>query len=226
MPRLIWDYAGERRYETGIDRGVLYHPDGYAVQWDGLVSVTDAVSRDVTPYHHDGIVIYNSVKRESYAGTLRCITYPDELNYLMGVEDHVGGVSIYDQRFRTFSLAYRTLEGDDQHGDPPHYKIHIVYNVTAVPADHQYTTLDDSPDLEPFEFSLSAVPYPPGGSGNPTAPYRPISHISISSRLITSDRLTALENALYGDPNGDPEDPSAWAHLLSPTELLTLVDSM
>lgn len=220
MPRLIWDNAGERRYETGIDHGVLYHPDGYAVEWNGLVSVSDSVSRDVTPYYHDGIVIYNSVKRESFTGMLRAITYPDELNYLMGVEEHVGGVAIHDQKIRPFSFSYRTLQGDDQHGTPPYYKIHVVYNVTAVPADHEYATLDDSPTLEPFEFALGSVPYPPGGSGDATAAYRPISHISIDSRLVTPERLTALENALYGDPAGDA------AHLLNPADLLALVDSM
>ena len=31
MPRLKWDQVGERRYETGVDRGVLY------VQSDGMV---------------------------------------------------------------------------------------------------------------------------------------------------------------------------------------------
>lgn len=219
MARLTWDEAGYRRYETGIDRGVLYHPDGYAVPWDGLVSVNDATSRDVTPYYHDGIVIYNSVRRESFTGVLRAITYPDELNYLVGVEDHVDGVSIHDQKIRPFSLAYRTLQGDDQHGTPPYYKIHVIYNVTAVPSDHEYATLDDNVGVDPFEFTLSAVPYAPGGSGSVIASYRPISHISIDSRRISAPRLEALEAKLYGDAENAPQ-------LLNPTDLLTLVDSI
>lgn len=223
MARLTWDEAGSRRYETGIDRGVLYHPDGYAVEWNGLVSVSDAMSRDVTPQYHDGIVIYNSVKRESFTGSLQAITYPDELNYLLGVEDHVAGVAIHDQRIRPFSFSYRTLQGDDQHGTPPYYKIHIVYNVTAIPADHNFATVDDSPDVDPFEFSLSAVPYPPGGSGDPTASYRPISHISVDSRRVSAPRLEAVENALYGYTDESGDYPP---QLLSPIDLLTLVDSL
>lgn len=219
MTRLTWDNAGDRRYETGIDRGVLYHPDGYAVQWDGLVSVSDNMSRDVTPYFHDGVKISDHVKLGSYEGTLRAITYPDALEYLLGHEDHVDGVTVHDQKVRPFSLSYRTLQGDDQHGDPPYYKIHIIYNVTAVPADHEFATLDDNPSVDPFEFALSAVPYPPGGSGDITASYRPISHISIDSRRVWAPRLEALEAALYGDDENDPA-------LLNPTDLLTLVDSM
>ena len=27
MTTLVWDQVGERRYETGVDRGVLYPPE-------------------------------------------------------------------------------------------------------------------------------------------------------------------------------------------------------
>jgi hypothetical protein len=47
--RLLWDQVGEREYEAGVDRGVLYLPDatgeydrGFA--WNGLTTVTESPS--------------------------------------------------------------------------------------------------------------------------------------------------------------------------------------
>jgi len=49
MARLTWDNTGERLYETGVDRGVLYIPDGNGaysdgVAWNGLTTVTESPS--------------------------------------------------------------------------------------------------------------------------------------------------------------------------------------
>ena len=49
MSRIEWDKAGEKFYETGVDRGVLYpqNSDGtYAqgVGWNGLTSVNQSPS--------------------------------------------------------------------------------------------------------------------------------------------------------------------------------------
>ena len=49
MAKLKWDQTGERLYETGVDRGVLYpadengaYPTGVA--WNGLINVTESPS--------------------------------------------------------------------------------------------------------------------------------------------------------------------------------------
>ena len=55
MTVLVWDKAGERRYETGIDRGVLYLTDGSAVVWNGLVSIVESRDRSVQSDYLDGI---------------------------------------------------------------------------------------------------------------------------------------------------------------------------
>ena len=55
MTALVWDQVGERLYETGVDRGVLYLPGGSAVPWNGLISINEMVSREVKPYYIDGI---------------------------------------------------------------------------------------------------------------------------------------------------------------------------
>ena len=50
MSKLVWDKTGERFYETGVDRGVLYpmgtdrtYPKGVA--WNGLTAVTETPKR-------------------------------------------------------------------------------------------------------------------------------------------------------------------------------------
>ena len=55
MSRLVWDKVGERFYETGLDRGVLY-PMGTGgtsdkgVAWNGLTAVNESPSgAEATP---------------------------------------------------------------------------------------------------------------------------------------------------------------------------------
>jgi hypothetical protein len=55
MTEIKWDEVGARRYETGVDRGVLYLPAGTAVPWNGLTAVTENVERDVKSYYIDGV---------------------------------------------------------------------------------------------------------------------------------------------------------------------------
>lgn len=50
MPGLVWDRVGDRTYESGLDRGVLYLPDGSAVPWNGLTSIVENFDRKLTPY--------------------------------------------------------------------------------------------------------------------------------------------------------------------------------
>ena len=37
MAKLVWDLAAERRYETGVDHGVLYTPDAQGEYTTGVV---------------------------------------------------------------------------------------------------------------------------------------------------------------------------------------------
>ena len=45
--KIVWDAEGERLFETGVDRGVLYPIDetgayGIGVPWNGLTSVSES----------------------------------------------------------------------------------------------------------------------------------------------------------------------------------------
>ena len=55
MSRLSWGATGERIFEVGTDRGVLYLPDTPGVPWVGLISVEETSSGDpVEEYYLDG----------------------------------------------------------------------------------------------------------------------------------------------------------------------------
>ena len=142
MTALVWDQVGERRYETGVDRGVLYPPIGNPVPWNGLVSVNETVSREVKPYYIDGIKFLDHHVPGSYAAKLVAFTYPDEMDGLVGTQEFSPGVFIHDQRSpKLFNLSYRTRVGNDLEGLDHGYKIHILYNLLATLDDVTYTTL-------------------------------------------------------------------------------------
>ena len=42
MSRLTWADPGERFFEIGVDRGVLYVGDDAGVAWNGLISVDES----------------------------------------------------------------------------------------------------------------------------------------------------------------------------------------
>lgn len=201
MSTLVWDRAGEKRYETGVDRGVLYPPSGPAVPWNGLVSVNETVSREVKPYYIDGIKFLDHHVPGAYAAKITAYTYPDEMDALIGVQEYVPGVFVHDQRSpNLFNLSYRTKVGNDLEGIDYAYKIHILYNLLAVLSDTTLSSIGEN--VEPQEFEWSVY-------GTPTLVYgiRPTSHISLDSRKIPEGLLNNLEDLLYGTSTTEPELP-------------------
>jgi len=201
MTALVWDQVGDRRYETGIDRGVLYLPNGGAIPWNGLTSVTEARSREVKSYYLDGVKYLDRHVPGSYGAKLSAFTYPDELEDLLGNPEFAPGVTVHDQRARYFHLSYRTGLGNDLEGRDFGYKIHVVYNVTASPSDVGIDTVSDNITPNPFEWNLTGTP-------NLLYGLRPTSHISINSDRIDPALLIDVEKVLYGTSVVDPILPS------------------
>lgn len=200
MTALVWDQVGERRYETGLDHGVLYPPDGDAVPWNGLISITPGSNRETKGYHLDGMKYMEAQVVGSYTAKLQAYTYPDILDSLMGIATYADGVAIHNQRGKRCHLSYRTKIANDLEGEDHGYKIHIVYNVLAVPSDFAYNTLGSSAQANPFEWDLTTLPQRLEG-------YGPVSHISLDSRFIAPELLSDLEETLYGTVSTDPTLP-------------------
>lgn len=212
MTALVWDQVGERRYETGVDRGVLYPPSGSAVPWNGLVSVDEVLSREVKPYYIDGIKFLDHHVPGSYAGKLTAFTYPDEMDTLMGTEEFSPGIFIHDQRSpKLFNLSYRTRVGNDVEGVDYAYKIHILYNLLAILNDTSFSTIGDTVEPQVFSWSIYGTPSVIFG-------VRPTSHISLDTRRIDPGVLASLEDLLYGSDDVDPALPTL-------IDFLTLVEA-
>lgn len=200
MTVLVWDQVGDRRYETGIDRGVLYLPDGGAIPWNGLTSVSEARSREVKSYYLDGVKYLDRHIPGSYAAKLSAYTYPEELETLLGNPEFAPGVTVYDQRAQYFHLSYRTKIGNDVDGEDHAYRIHVVYNVTASPSDATIDTISSDVSAKPFEWNLTGTP-------NLLYGLRPTSHISIHSNRIDPAVLVDVEEVLYGTSEAAPALP-------------------
>lgn len=196
MPKLVWDKMSDRVYESGLDKGVLYLPDGSAVPWNGLTSVIEQFDKEVTSVYFDGMKINDVVTLGDFSATMKAVTYPDEFIDLEGVQSMKSGVYLNDQRPKPFGLCYRTQFGNAVSGDVVGYKIHILYNVTAIPNEKAYATMSDDPNLVEFEWTISAVPEELSG-------FRPTAHFTINSLETDPLLMEDLEAMLYGSTSAN-----------------------
>lgn len=201
MAAIVWDQIGDRAFETGLDRGVLYFPDGGGVPWNGLTALEHKTSTTVEPVHYDGIKFNDIIIAGDWSGTLRAYTYPDEFLEFEGVVEEQSGLYIAEQPQSFFHLAYRTRVGSDTEGISSGYKLHLLWNLTAIPSTRTYESL--SLDVSPieFEWSLTAVP-------EDIDNYRPTAHIILDSRRFDPLLLSDIEAILYGTEENDPKMPS------------------
>lgn len=197
MTTLAWDEIGDRVYQTGIDRGVLYLPDGTVTPWNGLTGVEEDSNSEVKSFYHEGVKFLQNFIPGDFEGKLKAFTYPEEFDQVQGVSSISPGFDMYDQSVSSFSLAYRTLIGNDVSPDYG-YKIHILYDVIANPDSVSFNTLEESgAQAAEFGWSLSGTPSKLRG-------FRPTVHISIDSTQTPPDVMQIIEDQLYGTDTSDP----------------------
>lgn len=220
MSKLIWDNTGDRLYETGIDKGVLYPIDAQGaytpgVAWNGLTSVSESPSgAEPNALYADNIKYLNLYSAEEFGATVEAYTYPDEFAVCDGTADLATGVRIGQQARKVFGLAYRTLIGNDVDGQDHGYKLHLIYGCMASPSERQYQTVNDSPDAITFSWEISTTPVNVTG-------HKPVSCVTIDSTKVAAAKLAALEEILYGkDASGS--DPAVDPRLPLPDELATI----
>lgn len=203
MTALSWDNTGERTYETGVDRGVLYIPDvsgNYTngVAWNGLTTVTESpTGAEANAKYADNIKYLNLISAEQLEATLEAFTYPVEFEPFDGLVSPTAGVTIGQQTRTSFGLSYRTKKGNDIDGEDYGYKIHLMYGVTAAPTEKAYGTVNDSPEAITFSYKLSTVPVNVTG-------YKPTALIVIDSTVVDAGELADLEAVIYGSVGVDP----------------------
>jgi len=189
---LVWDKLGQRLYEAGLDRGVFYKEDSTGVAWNGLTAIDETLDDVKTePKYFDGVKYLDEAMVGDFAASLTAFTYPDEFLEYEGIIQLGDGLSVGDQRPKLFGLSYRTMVGNDLEGTDFGYKIHILYNLTAVPSSSTSQTIAETTTLKDFSWELYAVPEPVPG-------FRPTAHFILDSRFLPADILAVIEDILYG----------------------------
>lgn len=211
--RIQWGSFGTRLYEAGVDRGVFYPDVGPGLPWNGLINVKeDPDGVELRRMFVDGVPIRTQKTRESFAAVLQAYDSPREFDEYDG--------NYGQQRRKPFGLSYRTRIGNDISADYG-YKIHLVYNALAMPAQVNNSTLtSDGLDGTPFSWGISTTPVPIPGA-------KPAAHLIIDSTIAYPEALAAVEAAIYGSDNGgDPYLPSPQEvmDILEPFSVILIVD--
>ena len=214
MTKLNWDVQGERYYETGVSKGVLYpFKEGKyskGVAWNGLTAVTESPSgAEPTPLYADNIKYLNLLSNEEFAATVEAYTYPDEFAECDGSANLAVGVSVGQQKRIPFGMSYVTKLGNDTDGQDYGYKIHLIYGALAKPSQKNYATINDNPEAITFSWEVSTIPVEVTG-------FKPTAHVEIDSTKIEPAKLAKIEAKLYGS---ETEEPT----LLMPDEIVALI---
>lgn len=197
-----WDKQGERLYETGVDRVVLYpikdtisdptDPYDAGVGWNGVTSISQSASGgEPTPLWADNIKYLNLMSAEEASLSIEAYTYPEEFEACDGTRAIATGVTIGQQARKMFGLTYRTLIGNDQKQSDYGYKIHFAYGCLASPSDRGYATVNDSPEAISFSWGITTTPVDVTG-------FKPTSILTVDSTAVTAAKLALLELKIYG----------------------------
>jgi hypothetical protein len=219
MTRIQWDQTGQRKFETGVDHGVLYERDvageySTGVPWNGLTTVTESPSgAESNPQYADNIKYLDLRSAETFGATIEAFTFPDEFEKYDGNATPAAGVSVGQQPRRPFGFCYRTKVGNDVEGDTFGYKLHLVYGATAAPSEKAHATINDSPEAINFSWEISTQPVTVGTINS--VEYAPTATITLDSTKVDSAKLATLETQLYGDASNDPSMPL-------PADIITL----
>lgn len=204
---LTWDDTGDRLYETGDKKGVLYsyntstkvYENGVA--WNGLTAVTESPSgAEATALYADDIKYLNLFSTEEFGATIEAYTYPDEFAECDGSASIATGVTIGQQERKQFGFSYVSTLGNDVEANDYGYKIHLIYGCKASPSEKSYQTINDSPEAITFSWEITTTPVNVTG-------FKPTASLLIDSTKVDATKLAAFEKILYGSEEAAPRMP-------------------
>lgn len=214
MTAITWNPAGERFFEVGVSKGVLYlNADNWrGVPWNGLTEVNTQYSGlSKNPLYLDGVKYHIETSGSDFAGSISAYTYPTEFEtHQLDGSKSLDGLIAYNQPSNFFAICWRTEIGNDTTGLDFGYKLHILYNAYATPNDNTYQTINDSPEALELQWDLECLPII-GFEHTPT------SYFTLDSRTISPGYMKVIENILYGTTQED-------ARLLFPIEIIELLN--
>lgn len=212
MERLVWNAAGSRFYETGIDQCVVYIFGHDGVAWGGLTAIKEApTGGSPSPYYQDGIKYANVASSEEFEATIEAISSPLVFGVVDGTANPYQGLYVTQQPRKSFGLSYRTMIGNDIDGLDHGYKLHLVYNALAEPTSRENASLSDSINPAVLSWHITTIPEALDG-------HKPTAHFIIDSRYTPSALLLSIEDMLYGTDVSAPYLPEV-------SELIALFES-
>ena len=203
--KLVWDAVGDKRYERGVSKGVLFptKSDGLydvGVAWNGLTNVNESPDGgEATDMWADNIKYGTLRSVENHKGSIEAYTFPDDFAECDGNAEPVPGLRLGQQTRKPFGLSSRAEIGSDSNPELG-YKIHLVYGATASPSEKTHETVNDSSDISPISWDYETVPVAVDG-------YKPVAHLEIDSTKVDPTKLAQLEAKLYGSETEDPKLP-------------------
>lgn len=217
MALLHWDESGQRLYETGVDRVVLYpmlanNTYGKGIAWNGVTGVTEnPEGAEANDIYADNIKYLSLISAENWKASLKAYNSPIEFAAMQGELEYndgagIRGVFFGQQKRKKFALSWRSLVGNDSLGDAYAYKVHIAYGLSAAPSERDHATVNDSPEATEFSWELSSIPVAVNKTfriDGKDKEIKPVSHVVFNS-YENKTVITKLENLLYGTDNTNP----------------------
>ena len=207
MAKLEWDKTGEKTYETGVSKGVLYVQDGSGaygkgVAWPGLSKVDESPSgAEPTKLYANNGVYVTLMSAEEYAFTIEAYDSPEEFDECDGTKEVAKGITIRQQDRTPFGFCYRTEIGNDTEGTNHGYKLHLVYGCKASPSSKSHETVNDSPSADTLSWEVNTTPVAVEG-------FKPTAVIEIDSTTVTKENMQKIEDKLYGTASEEATLPS------------------
>lgn len=206
MSKIVFDKSGDRLYETGVKKVVLFvQRNGVyekGVPWNGITNISESPEgAEATPLYAGDIKYLNLLSNEEFKASIEAYTYPDEFGVCDGSAELATGVSIGQQTRSPFGLCYRTTLGNDTEGNEHGYKLHFIYNALAAPSEKAYATINDNPEAITFNWELSTTPVEVEG-------FKPTASLVIdSTKVANKNKLTELEDIIYGKDGDVAAEP-------------------
>lgn len=231
--KLVWDNTGERLYETGVSKGVLYpiQPGGVytkGVAWNGLTAVTESPSgAEATGLYADNIKYLNLISAEEFGGTIEAYMAPDEFAECDGSVEVAPGVYAGQQSRKMFGLAYTTIIGNDVDSNDHGYEIHLVYGCMASPSEKGYESVNDSPAALTLSWDFTTTPVNITSVVGEVTKLKPTATLVLKSTKVDAKKMAAVEEILYGkDPTGADTNDGVEPRLPLPDEIISIMKAV
>ena len=231
--KLVWDNTGERLYETGVSKGVLYpiQPGGVytkGVAWNGLSAVTESPSgAEATGLYADNIKYLNLISAEEFGGTIEAYMAPDEFAECDGSVEVAPGVYAGQQSRKMFGLAYTTIIGNDVDSNDHGYEIHLIYGCMASPSEKGYESVNDSPAALTLSWDFTTTPVNITSVVGEVTKLKPTATLVLKSTKVDAKKMAAVEEILYGkDPTGADTNDGVEPRLPLPDEIISIMKAV